>query len=51
MILAALLFGALIGAAYGALIAYTKIPPFIATLGAQLICRACAKLYTDRPVS
>lgn len=51
VILAALLFGALIGTAYGALIAYTKIPPFIVTLGTQLICRACAKLYTDRPVS
>lgn len=51
VIIASLLFGVLIGAAYGALIAYTKIPPFIATLGAQLICRALAKLYTDRPVS
>lgn len=51
VIICALVFGALIGAGYGALIAYTKIPPFIATLGAQLICRACAKLYTDRPVS
>ena len=36
---------------YGAIIAYTKIPPFIATLGAQLICRASAKIYTNRPVS
>ena len=40
-----------IGAIYGAIIAYTKIPPFIATLGAQLICRASAKMYTSRPVS
>ena len=46
-----LVIGALIGAIYGALIAYTKIPPFIATLGAQLICRAAAKIYTNRPVS
>ncbi len=46
-----LLIGAAIGAVYGALIAYTKIPPFIATLGAQLICRASAKIYTNRPVS
>ena len=43
--------GAGIGAIYGAIIAYTKIPPFIATLGAQLICRASAKMYTSRPVS
>ena len=43
--------GAGIGAIYGAIIAYTKIPPFIATLGAQLICRAGAKMYTNRPVS
>jgi ribose/xylose/arabinose/galactoside ABC-type transport system permease subunit len=42
---------AAIGAIYGAIIAYTKIPAFIATLGAQLICRACAKMYTNRPVS
>ena len=33
-----LALGAGIGAIYGAIIAYTKIPPFIATLGAQLIC-------------
>ena len=31
----------------GLLIAYTKIPPFIATLGTQLIARACAQLYTN----
>ncbi|MDO5142873.1 MAG: hypothetical protein Q4D31_07630 [Eubacteriales bacterium] len=46
-----LALGALIGGIYGAIIAYTKIPPFIATLGAQLICRAGAKMYTSRPVS
>lgn len=46
-----LALGAGIGAIYGAIIAYTKIPPFIATLGAQLICRAGAKMYTNRPVS
>ena len=43
--------GAIIGAGYGWLIAYTKIPAFIATLGAQLMCRAGAKIYTNRPVS
>ncbi|MBQ9512925.1 MAG: ABC transporter permease [Lachnospiraceae bacterium] len=31
----------------GALIAYTKIPAFIATLGTQLIARAAAQLYTN----
>lgn len=51
VILIGLALGAGIGAIYGAIIAYTKIPPFIATLGAQLICRAGAKMYTNRPVS
>ncbi len=46
-----LALGAAIGAVYGAIIAYTKIPPFIATLGGQLICRAAAKIFTNRPVS
>ena len=40
-----LALGAGIGAIYGAIIAYTKIPPFIATLGGQLICRAGAKIF------
>ncbi len=39
--------GILFGALNGWLIAYTKIPPFIATLGTQLICRAAAQLYTN----
>ena len=46
-----LLMGAVIGAIYGSLIAYTKIPAFISTLGAQLITRAGAKMFTNRPVS
>ena len=46
-----LAMGAILGAVIGAVIAYTKIPPFIATLGVQLICRAAAKLYTQKPVS
>ena len=46
-----LAMGAAIGAIYGAIIAYTKIPAFIATLGGQLICRAAAKIFTNRPVS
>ena len=51
VILIGLLIGAAIGAIYGAIIAYTKIPAFIATLGGQLICRAAAKIYSDSPVS
>ena len=51
VILIGLLIGAAIGAVYGCIIAYTKIPAFIATLGAQLICRAAAKIYSDSPVS
>lgn len=43
--------GALVGAIIGATVAYTKIHPFIATLGAQLICRAIAKMYSNKPVS
>ena len=38
---------ALFGLINGLIIAYTKIPPFIATLGTQLICRAAAQLYTN----
>ena len=37
----------LFGLINGLIIAYTKIPPFIATLGTQLICRAAAQLYTN----
>ena len=37
----------LFGLLNGWLIAYTKIPAFIATLGTQLICRAAAQLYTN----
>ncbi len=50
-IIVGLLVGALVGAIIGATIAYTKIHPFIATLGGQLICRAVAKMYSNRPVS
>lgn len=46
-ILAALAVGTLFGLINGALIAYTKIPAFIATLGTQLIARALAQLYTN----
>jgi inositol transport system permease protein len=47
-----LAFGALIGAINGSLIAYTRIPPFIATLGMFLICRGIAQAWTrGKPVS
>ncbi|MBP3878013.1 MAG: ABC transporter permease [Lachnospiraceae bacterium] len=50
-IIIGLLIGAVTGAIMGSIIAYTKIHPFIATLGGQLICRAVAKMYSNRPVS
>lgn len=51
-ILVALAFGALIGAINGSLIAYTGIPPFIATLGMFLFCRGISRWWTQgKPVS
>lgn len=50
-ILAGILLGVVIGLINGALIAYTHIPPFIATMGMQLILRAFSKVVADRPVS
>ncbi len=46
-----LALGCLSGAIFGSIIAYTKMPAFIATLGAQLMCRAAAKIITTAPVS
>ena len=47
-----LAFGAFIGSVNGALIAFTRIPPFIATLGMFLICRGIAQAWTrGKPVS
>jgi inositol transport system permease protein len=44
--------GALAGLINGALIAYTKIPPFIATLGMMVTARGIANWYTrGQPVS
>jgi inositol transport system permease protein len=44
--------GLLAGMINGALIAYTKIPPFIATLGMMVTARGIAKWYTKgQPVS
>ena len=51
-ILAGLLVGALCGAVNGALIAFTKIPAFIATLGMMTVARGLALIYSNaRPVS
>ncbi|MEM7212842.1 MAG: ABC transporter permease, partial [Pseudomonadota bacterium] len=51
-ILVGLAFGAFIGAINGSLIAFTGIPPFIATLGMFLICRGIAQWWTrGQPVS
>ncbi|GLO63867.1 sugar ABC transporter permease [Vibrio sp. MACH09] len=51
-ILIALAVGALCGLINGWLIAYTGIPPFIATLGMMIVARGAALLYSDgRPVS
>lgn len=46
-ILAGLAVGTFFGVINGLLIAYTKIPAFIATPGTQLIARALAQLYTN----
>jgi len=51
-IIVGLAFGAMIGAINGSLIAFTRIPPFIATLGMFLICRGIAQAWTrGKPVS
>lgn len=51
-VLVGLAFGAFIGAINGTLIAFTRIPPFIATLGMFLICRGIAQWWTKgQPVS
>ncbi|WP_068113490.1 ABC transporter permease [Tropicimonas marinistellae] len=51
-ILVGLAFGALIGCVNGSLIAYTGIPPFIATLGMFLFARGVSRWWTEgQPVS
>ena len=51
-VLAGLAFGAVVGVLNGALIAYTRIPPFIATLGTMVTARGFAKWYTKgQPIS
>lgn len=51
-IVVGLLIGALVGLVNGAIIAYFKIAPFIATLGMMTIARGLALIYTEgRPIS
>jgi len=51
-IVVAIVIGMLIGMINGGLIAYTGIPPFIATLGSQIAFRGAALMMTQgRPVS
>jgi inositol transport system permease protein len=51
-VLAACLVGALVGLINGSLVAKTRIPPFIATLGTYTSIRGAALLYTGgRPIS
>ncbi|MFV0358993.1 ABC transporter permease [Tropicimonas sp.] len=51
-VLIGLVCGAIAGAINGSLIAYTKIPPFIATLGMMVTARGFAKWYTKgQPIS
>lgn len=51
-ILLALLAGIAVGLFNGVLVAYRKVPPFIATLGGQVIARGIAYTYTNAyPVS
>ena len=51
-ILAALIIGGLCGGISGLLIAKTRIPAFIATLGMMTVARGMALIYTDgKPVS
>jgi inositol transport system permease protein len=51
-VLAGLAVGALAGLINGSLIAYTAIPPFIATLGMMVTARGIARFYTKgQPIS
>jgi inositol transport system permease protein len=51
-IAAGLATGAMVGVANGALVAFTGIPPFIATLGTMVSARGLARYYTrGQPIS
>ena len=49
-IVAALAVGALFGAFNGILVAYAKLPPFIATLGTMSLARGTQLIYTQAKV-
>ena len=44
---AALVLGTVIGLTNGVLTSYLKVPPFVVTLGTQMICKGVAKLITN----
>ncbi|WP_394921164.1 ABC transporter permease [uncultured Robinsoniella sp.] len=44
---AALVLGIVIGLTNGVLTSYLKVPPFVVTLGTQMICKGVAKLITN----
>lgn len=48
-ILLAVFVGLLVGLINGTIVAYLKVPPFIATLGTMVIVYGAASLYIDRP--
>ncbi len=48
-ILIAVAAGLLVGIINGVVIAYLKVPPFIATLGMMVVVWGAASLYVDRP--
>ena len=48
-ILAAAAVGLLVGILNGSIVAYLKVPPFIATLGTMSIVYGVASIYIDRP--
>jgi methyl-galactoside transport system permease protein len=48
-ILAGIVAGLLVGVVNGIIIAYLKVPPFIATLGTMVIAQGASSLYVDRP--
>ena len=49
-IIAAVAVGMLVGAVNGSLVAYAKLPPFIATLGVYSLCRGAQLIYTNATV-
>lgn len=48
-VLAALGVGLLVGLVNGSVVAFLKVPPFIATLGMMVIVYGAVSLYVDRP--